>query len=322
MSFSVVLLNGGDFQNVNAPIKVQAGNYKELQDQIKENFGIDQNDELMISYCGMLLSSSTELPQTTGAPLFVSVRQIQNTKSAFGLEKKEDAPFNKAIPDALQYIQKVMNPRAPPNQREVVIDVIRNVLDRRWKKYPALCCKDPIGADLVSKAERFLSLLDPKIIRKHEIIGSLLVDIHRISQQKLLHTVKANPSNPNAQNPNQSGTVPTASPFINAANNQAGQSRPGPITANMLQQALQAAANNIQQTGQTVQSSLSGQNQNLQQAAQGVVGEIAALAQAVDNGINQLREMGILEMTTEEEARRILQENGGNVEAAINMILQ
>ena len=50
--------------------------------------------------------------------------------------------------------------------------------------------------------------------------------------------------------------------------------------------------------------------------------EIAALAQAVDNGINQLREMGILEMTTEEEARRILQENGGNVEAAINMILQ
>ena len=50
--------------------------------------------------------------------------------------------------------------------------------------------------------------------------------------------------------------------------------------------------------------------------------EIAALAQAVENGINQLREMGILEMTTEEEARRILQENGGNVEAAINMILQ
>merc|ERR1712227_712594 len=198
MSFSVVLLHGGDFQNVNAPIKVQASNYKELQDQIKDNFGIDQNDELMISYCGMLLSSKTELPQTTGAP---------------------------------------------PNQREIVVDVIRNVLDRRWKKYPDMCRKDPAGADLASKAERFLQLLDPKIIRKHEIIGTLLVDIHRISQRKLLHTIKANPTNPNAQNPNQAGTVPTASPFINAANNQAGQSRPGPITANMLQQALQAAAN-------------------------------------------------------------------------------
>jgi len=323
MSFSVVLLNGGDFQNVNAPIKVKAESYKELQDQIKDNFGIDQNDELMISYCGMLLSPKTELPQTNGAPLFVSVRQNIISKSAFGSENREDAPFNKAIPDALQYMQKIMNPRSPPNQREIVVDVIRNVLDRRWKKYPALCCKDPTGADLASKAERFLQLLDPKIIRKHEIIGTLLVDIHRISQQKLLHTVKANPTNSNAPNPNQASTVPTASPFINAANNQAGQqSRPGPITANMLQQALQAAANNMQATGQTVQSSLSGQNQNLQQAAQGVVGEIAALAQAVENGINQLREMGILEMTTEEEARRILQENGGNVEAAINMILQ
>lgn len=46
MSFSVVLLQGGDFQNVNAPIKVQAGNFKELQDQIKDNFGIDQNGNL------------------------------------------------------------------------------------------------------------------------------------------------------------------------------------------------------------------------------------------------------------------------------------
>ena len=49
---------------------------------------------------------------------------------------------------------------------------------------------------------------------------------------------------------------------------------------------------------------------------------MAALAKAVDNGIKQLREMGILDQTTEANARRILQENGGNVEAAINSILQ
>ena len=46
----------------------------------------------------MLLSSKTELPQTNGAPLFVSVRQNIASQSAFGTEKKEDAPFNKAIP--------------------------------------------------------------------------------------------------------------------------------------------------------------------------------------------------------------------------------
>ena len=48
----------------------------------------------------MLLSSKTELPQTNGAPLFVSVKQniASQSKSAFGSEKTEDAPFNKAIP--------------------------------------------------------------------------------------------------------------------------------------------------------------------------------------------------------------------------------
>mgnify|MGYP003729559351 CR=1 FL=1 len=49
--------------------------------------------------------------------------------------------------------------------------------------------------------------------------------------------------------------------------------------------------------------------------------EVAALSQAVESGLGQLREMGILAQTTEAEARRILQENGGNVQAAVNRIL-
>ena len=46
------------------------------------------------------------------------------------------------------------------------------------------------------------------------------------------------------------------------------------------------------------------------------------IAQRVDRGIEQLREMGILAMTTEERARRILQEFGVNVDAAVNAILE
>lgn len=49
---------------------------------------------------------------------------------------------------------------------------------------------------------------------------------------------------------------------------------------------------------------------------------MAALSQAVENGIQQLREMGILAQTNEANARRILAETGGNVEAAINRILE
>ena len=50
--------------------------------------------------------------------------------------------------------------------------------------------------------------------------------------------------------------------------------------------------------------------------------DIAIIAQRVDRGIEQLREMGILAMTTEERARRILQEFGGNLDAAVNAILE
>merc|ERR1712147_252407 len=95
------------------------------------------------------------------------------------------------------------------------------------------------------------------------------------------------------------------------------------ITQDMLTQALQSVQASMQATGQSAASLQDGgANQGLAQAAQGVVSEIAALAQAVDRGITQLREMGILDLTTEAEARRILQDNGGNVEAAINAILQ
>jgi len=42
----------------------------------------------------------------------------------------------------------------------------------------------------------------------------------------------------------------------------------------------------------------------------------------VERGISQLREMGILQYTTEQNARRILQDNGGNVDAAANEIFE
>ena len=50
--------------------------------------------------------------------------------------------------------------------------------------------------------------------------------------------------------------------------------------------------------------------------------EVAALSDAVESGLSQLREMGILAQTTEGNARQILQENGGNVQAAVNRILE
>lgn len=316
MTFSVVLINGGDFSNIDAPLEIEANSFEQLTTQVKSNFGLDQTEDqkvdLIVTYCGVPI---TQLPRP-GAPLFVSVKATLT--SAFAHHSSGDVNYRKEVGEALEYIRHNTDRRRPPGHREKILSVIKNVIERRWKKYPQLCAADLHGANLCSSLERFVKCLDPKIIRKHEIIVQMVLDIHRIAQQKMLNTVQAKPAGTNQ-------AAPSAQNFINAALGQGGQSSQSTnqsgITQDMLTQALQSVQATMQATGQSP-AQLDGANQNLAQAAQGVVSEIAALAQAVDRGINQLREMGILDLTTEAEARRILQDNGGNVEAAINTILQ
>ena len=49
MTFSVELINGGDFQNVGTPIKIEGETYAELEKNIKENFGLDEKSIKPIS---------------------------------------------------------------------------------------------------------------------------------------------------------------------------------------------------------------------------------------------------------------------------------
>ena len=159
--------------------------------------------------------------------------------------------------------------------------MIKGVLERRWRKYPELCSADLQGANLCSSFERFMRCLDPKIIRKHEIIVQMVLDIHRIAQQKMLNTVQARPGKElfagqsliDLQGANQ--TAPNAQNFINAALGQGSSSTPSDtanqrVTQDMLTQALQSVQATMQATGQSP-AQLTGPNQNLAQAAQGVV---------------------------------------------------
>ena len=41
MTFSVELINGGDFQNIGAPIKIEGTTYDDLVANIKDNFGVE-----------------------------------------------------------------------------------------------------------------------------------------------------------------------------------------------------------------------------------------------------------------------------------------
>ena len=111
MTFSVVLVNGGDFSNIDAPLEIEATSLEELTNEVKNNFGLDQSGkfflwrilrrkktifmsnlvDLIITYCGLPI---TQLPRP-GAPLFVSVKQSE--KCAFSFQAAGDANFRKEV---------------------------------------------------------------------------------------------------------------------------------------------------------------------------------------------------------------------------------
>ena len=106
MTFSVVLVNGGDFSNIDAPLEIEASSLEELTNEVKNNFGLDQSGklcantelslygilvDLIITYCGLPV---TQLPRP-GAPLYVSVKQSE--KSAFSFQAAGDANFRKEV---------------------------------------------------------------------------------------------------------------------------------------------------------------------------------------------------------------------------------
>jgi len=189
MTFSVVLVNGGDFTNIDAPLELEAASMTELTKEVKANFGLDDSVDLIITYCGLPI---VQLPRP-GAPLLVSVKPA--VKSAFTARAEGDVDSKNAqqVAAALEYIRHNMDRRRPPGHREKVLSVAKNVLERRWKKYPDLCRRDGHGANLCSSLERFMKCLEPGVIRKHEIIVQMVLDIHRIAQQKMLNTVQAKP---------------------------------------------------------------------------------------------------------------------------------
>ena len=51
MTFSVVLVNGGDFTNIDAPLELEAASMTELTKEVKANFGLDDSGQLNCLKC-------------------------------------------------------------------------------------------------------------------------------------------------------------------------------------------------------------------------------------------------------------------------------
>ena len=50
MTFSVVLINGGDFSNIDAPLEIEANSFEQLTTQVKSNFGLDQTGNINLEH--------------------------------------------------------------------------------------------------------------------------------------------------------------------------------------------------------------------------------------------------------------------------------
>ena len=94
MKYSVILIHGGDFSNIDAPLLVDATNFQGLNDAIRSSFELGP-EQLHIAYCGEILTGSSRLPRD-GALLNVSVKS-DRVQDAFCYDDPQEPPFRTEI---------------------------------------------------------------------------------------------------------------------------------------------------------------------------------------------------------------------------------
>jgi len=243
-----------------------------------------------------------------GATIFASVAHAQPDTIPTQSATQSINQFD----EAFRFLNRHTDPRHRSPIREKIRQIIELQLEKRYAAYPALCHADIEGARMCSSYDMFVAaaLTDKKIAEKHKLLQRLVVEVFKEAKTKLPAMLPPGIATGNTIVPFGGGS---SSNQPSSQTRSANPTRPQPnalITPQMLSQALSAAASGGAARGQSATPANSANAQ------------VAALSQAVENGIHQLREMGILAQTNEANARRILAETGGNVEAAINRILE
>lgn len=291
---------------MDAPLTMEANSFSSLENEIISTFDLKGSVSLM--YCGKILSKDRPLPRD-GATIYASVKQPSNHQKFS--QSAPAPPLNPKFEEAVYFIHRHQNPRSPT--REKLRQIVESHIEKRYQTHPNLCKKSIEGARLCSNYDLFIAsiLVDKRVGLSYELIQSITVDIYLEAKEKFSSISVGNPAA-------TSSGIPSIVPFggVPAGNASTRQNRNESrgnqmITSAMLSQALSAAS------GATRAGVAATPTQANQAAA-----EVAALSQAVESGLAQLRELGILAQTTEANAQRILVETGGNVEAAVNRILE
>jgi hypothetical protein len=306
MGYSVVLIHGGEYSNIQAPLMMEAATLGALEHSVIDNFELKNDTKLTLTYCGEILRHSQKMPRD-GATIFASVAHALQGDT---IPTQPPTQSMNQFDEAFRFLNRHTDHRQRSPIREKVRQIIELQLEKRYASHPALCHADIEGARICSSYDMFVAaaLTDKKLAEKHKLLQRLVVGVFKEAKTKLPAMLPPGIGGPivpfggGASSNQPSSQTRSANPARTQSN--------ALITPQMLSQALSAAAGGGAARGQTATPSTSANAQ------------VAALSQAVENGIQQLREMGILAQTNEANARRILAETGGNVEAAINRILE
>jgi hypothetical protein len=90
MKYSVVILNGGDYCNIDAPLTVEANCLNSLESEILSSFELT-GSQIQMTYCGKILSRQSRLPRD-GATIYISTK----TKIESSFFKQGEAKFNES----------------------------------------------------------------------------------------------------------------------------------------------------------------------------------------------------------------------------------
>ncbi|CAG5111441.1 Oidioi.mRNA.OKI2018_I69.chr2.g5751.t1.cds [Oikopleura dioica] len=340
MNYHVSIVHGGSFENVEAPLSINATSHQGIIQALEEIAGLKN---IKISHRGRTLKPTDRLPPD-GARIFVSGESLPAEK----MEVEFPTVTPEQMNEAKNIIKTYGSSRNPIRHdfNTLASEMMRSV----YKNYPKLARKDPIGAKICVSAGQadgalFIDCLNKELYKKHPLIQHVLMDIAKKTKESsatfarnigidpaILPQILAAsaPAHLRAQMRAQqqanaaharalSAKHQYTSPFEAASAN---------ITQDMLTQAIASAVSNPLPPPPPNPSnapSTSSSNppipgtENLQNI---LSHQVQAMNKRIEDGMAQMREMGIMQQTTEEVARAFLMRSGGNVERAVQLIFE
>jgi len=333
MRYNVSIVHGGTFENVEAPLSIDITSFQGIVSALEEIAGLK---DMRISHRGKILKPTDRLPPD-GARLFVSGSSTTQEEMEVEFPIVTQEEMNKAK----NLIKTYGSSRNPIRHdfNTLASEMMRSV----YKNYPKLARKDPIGAQICVSAGKadgslFIDCLNKELYKKHPLIQFVLMEIAKKTRESASSFAQNAGIDPAIMPQILAHSAPPhMRPGLQRANLPAAQRAPAggsaaSITQDMLSQALAGALQNpllAPNANAAAAASSSGTSLNNQTSdetanalATNMAAQIEAMNKKIEEGMAQLRDMGIMQQTTEDIARAILRRSGGNVERAVQLIFE